>query len=258
MAVIHKKVWREYFEKITSGKKRFEIRLSDFEVKEGDTLVLEEWNENKEELTGRKIETTVTYVIKTKDLPFWAPEEVDKYSYQVIQFEPKKKEGEIPPRVYTQTFGVVGALLERDGKILLVREASRKGQDAGKWNHPAGWVEVGENPLHAISREVLEESGYSFTPKNILGIYSLVRLDIKKEMNAVLHPIKIIYTGDISDKQNGKLENDVTEVKWFTPNEIYAMGRNTLRDADIKQMVKDYFSGKKFPLDLLTHSIANN
>jgi hypothetical protein len=28
-----------------------------------------------------------------------------------------------------------------------------------------------------------------------------------------------------------------------------------LRDLDIKQMVKDYFSGNKYPLDLLTHTI---
>ena len=76
-------------------------------------------------------------------------------------------------RVFTQTFGVVGGLLERDGKILLVREAQRKGPDSGKWNHPAGWIDVGENPVEAVKREVLEESGFSFTPKHLLGIYSL-------------------------------------------------------------------------------------
>lgn len=42
MATIHKKVWKEYFEKIISGKKKFELRLDDFDVNEGDTLVLEE------------------------------------------------------------------------------------------------------------------------------------------------------------------------------------------------------------------------
>ena len=68
-------------------------------------------------------------------------------------------------RVFTQTFGVVGGLLERDGKIFLVREAQRKGPDNGKWNHPAGWIDVGENPVEAVKREVLEESGFSFSPK---------------------------------------------------------------------------------------------
>ncbi len=44
MAIINKKIWPEYFDAITSGKKKYELRLNDFEVNEGDTLVLEEWD----------------------------------------------------------------------------------------------------------------------------------------------------------------------------------------------------------------------
>lgn len=160
------------------------------------------------------------------------------------------------PRVFTQTFGVVGGILERDGKILLVRESQKKGPDNGKWNHPAGWIEVGEDPVEAVKREVVEESGFSFTPKYVLGIYSLVRKDLEKEIGVMHHPIKIIYIGDISETQNQNLEDDVTEAKWFSPEEIYAMDRKTLRDLDIKQMVRDYFAGKKFPLEILTHTVA--
>jgi len=39
MPTIHKKVWPEYFEQILSGRKKLELRLADFEVREGDTLV---------------------------------------------------------------------------------------------------------------------------------------------------------------------------------------------------------------------------
>ncbi|MDO8512037.1 MAG: DUF3850 domain-containing protein [bacterium] len=89
MATIHKKVWSEYFEQIIAGKKKFELRLADFEVNEGDTLVLEEWDKDKKEYTGRKIEVVATYIIKTKSQTFWSVEEVEKYGFQVIQFEPK-------------------------------------------------------------------------------------------------------------------------------------------------------------------------
>lgn len=159
-------------------------------------------------------------------------------------------------RIFTQTFGVVGGLLEKNGKILLVREARRKGPDHGKWNHPAGWIDVGENPIEAVKREVLEESGFSFTPKYLLGIYSLVRKDIEKELGATPHAIKMIFIGDISETQNETLEDDVTETKWFSPEEIDAMDKATLRDLDIKQIVKDYFAGKKFPLDSIVHTVA--
>ena len=49
MAIIHKKVWPEFFEKIISGKKKFELRLADFEINEGDILVLEEWDKDKKD-----------------------------------------------------------------------------------------------------------------------------------------------------------------------------------------------------------------
>ena len=94
MATIHKKVWREYFDKIISGKKKLELRLADFEVQEGDTLVLEEWDKDKKEYTGRKVEVVATYIFKTKGQTFWPPQEVEKYGFQIIQFEPKVLEPE--------------------------------------------------------------------------------------------------------------------------------------------------------------------
>lgn len=90
MAIIHKKVWKEYFGKIISGEKKFELRLADFDINEGDNLVLEEWDKDKKEYTGRKVEVVATYILKTKGLNFWPPEEVEKYGFQIIQFEPKE------------------------------------------------------------------------------------------------------------------------------------------------------------------------
>ena len=158
-------------------------------------------------------------------------------------------------RVFTQTFGVVGAIIENNGKILLVREAQRKGPDNGKWNHPAGWIDVGEDPLVAVKREVKEETGYGFKPTNVLGVYSLVRQDLKKQLNATPHPIKIIFIGNISGKQS-KLHSDVSEIRWFMPEEIQDMDKATLRDLDIKKMLDDYFSGKRYPLEVVSHTVS--
>ena len=89
MTIIHKKVWPEYFEEILAGRKKFELRLADFDVSEGDTLILEEWDQEKKAYTGRKSEVIATYVIKTKGQTFWPQEDIDKYGFQIIQFEPK-------------------------------------------------------------------------------------------------------------------------------------------------------------------------
>jgi len=44
MATIKKKLWPQYFDAVVAGKKKYELRLNDFEINEGDTLALEEWD----------------------------------------------------------------------------------------------------------------------------------------------------------------------------------------------------------------------
>ncbi len=65
MTTVTKKVDQKWFELILAGKKKFELRLADFDIVEGDTLRLEEYTvgDNRQP-TGRFIEKVVTYVRK--------------------------------------------------------------------------------------------------------------------------------------------------------------------------------------------------
>ena len=87
MAIITKKIPPDYFELIKSGKKKFELRLVEFEIKEGDMLVLEEWDPIKKEHTGRKIEKYVNYIFKFDLDTFGQKEEIIKKGLYVIQFD---------------------------------------------------------------------------------------------------------------------------------------------------------------------------
>lgn len=87
---IEKKVQPPYFEAILKGDKNFEVRLNDFECNEGDILVLREWDPEKKDYTGRTLEKKITYIVKTRDLPFWTKEEVEKNGYQIIGFKPEE------------------------------------------------------------------------------------------------------------------------------------------------------------------------
>jgi len=88
MAIINKKIWPEYFDAVASGKKKYELRLNDFEVNEGDILVLEEWDPKTKEYTGRKIEKKVTYVGQFKiDKLFWPEEKIKEKGIQIISLE---------------------------------------------------------------------------------------------------------------------------------------------------------------------------
>lgn len=64
VATIEKKIWPEYYDAIASGKKKYEIRLNDFEICEGDILLLKEWSPATSNYTGRSMKKKVTYVGK--------------------------------------------------------------------------------------------------------------------------------------------------------------------------------------------------
>ena len=85
--VIKKKLPIDYFELIASGKKRFELRVADFDVKEGDTLLLEEWNPATQTYTGRTIEKRVGYVLRFDLDTFGQRREIEEKGLLAIQLE---------------------------------------------------------------------------------------------------------------------------------------------------------------------------
>jgi hypothetical protein len=66
------------------GKKKFDVRVADFKVKEGDTLVLEEWDPKKK-YTGRKLTKKVKYVMKFGLNDFGQKSKIEKKGLYVIQ-----------------------------------------------------------------------------------------------------------------------------------------------------------------------------
>jgi ADP-ribose pyrophosphatase YjhB (NUDIX family) len=90
---------------------------------------------------------------------------------------------------YTQPYIVVGALVVRNDKILLLQENHLP--DKGKWNIPAGKLDYGESPVDAVSREVFEESGLKFKPTAILGLHSIHRKDVPNDTGTT-HVLRIV------------------------------------------------------------------
>lgn len=76
----------------------------------------------------------------------------------------------IPARYNTgYNIGVGGAVV-RDGRLLLVRRASRHGR--GNWQLPGGFIEPNETIEQAVVREVLEEAGVIAEVEAVLGLRS--------------------------------------------------------------------------------------
>ena len=74
-----------------------------------------------------------------------------------------------PPERYNSNYNLgVGGAVIKDGKLLMVRRASRRGR--GNWQIPGGFVEQDETMEQAVVREVEEEAGVTAEVVGVLGI----------------------------------------------------------------------------------------
>lgn len=81
---IHKKVWLDLFRLLQTKRKNVEIRLADFKLRQGDVLVLEEWNPKTRKYTGRSVERKVGMLLKF-NLTKWNPiADIKKFGHYLI------------------------------------------------------------------------------------------------------------------------------------------------------------------------------
>jgi len=80
------KTTSDLFEEVYSGRKKFEVRLGDKNIKEGDILILQEIDENRE-FTGREVRKKATFVRRTKDFNFWSQEQINEQGLVIAQLE---------------------------------------------------------------------------------------------------------------------------------------------------------------------------
>jgi len=69
----------------------------------------------------------------------------------------------LPDRVVPAVFALVR---DASGRLLLVRRL-----DSGNWEPPGGRVDPGESAVHAVLREVEEESGLQVRVTSVSGVY---------------------------------------------------------------------------------------
>ena len=140
----------------------------------------------------------------------------------------------------------VAAVIERDGKFLLVEENPDEGV---RYNQPAGHWEPGETLVAGTAREVLEETAHLFSPQWLQGIYSWhhPRKDITY--------LRFAYGGTLDgfDPQR-ELDDGIIRTVWLSPEEIRACAESH-RSPLILLCVEDYLAGRRYPLELVTHLI---
>jgi len=140
----------------------------------------------------------------------------------------------------------VAAVMERDGRFLLVEEEQEDGGEP-VYNQPAGHWERDETLVQACARETLEESAHRFEPKQLVGVYrwSPARGD--------LIYLRFAFCGEILGVEEGRaLDRGILRAVWLTPAEIRALAPRH-RSPLVWRCVEDYLAGRRYPLDLITH-----
>jgi GrpB-like predicted nucleotidyltransferase (UPF0157 family)/ribosomal protein S18 acetylase RimI-like enzyme/ADP-ribose pyrophosphatase YjhB (NUDIX family) len=118
--------------------------------------------------------------------------------------------GPLPDRKISRT-GVYGVAKE-DGKIFLVIQKS--GPYAGLFDLPGGGIEFGEDPICALHREFIEETGMGFRSMNQMDNFSAVTRvpALNGKPGYEFHQIGLIYSveglHDLEKKQKGSLKCD--------------------------------------------------
>lgn len=86
---IRKKTWPDYFEAVLKGDKQFDARLGDFKAEVGDILVLEEWDPELKDYTGRVIKRRVSYRLHVPytGTELWSETDLKQYGLQILSLE---------------------------------------------------------------------------------------------------------------------------------------------------------------------------
>ena len=138
----------------------------------------------------------------------------------------------------------VAALIERDGRFLMVQEET---SDGLRFNQPAGHLEEDESLIEATVRETLEETAHRFVTEYLIGVYQWPR------PQGDITYLRFAFGGSVGEEVPGlTLDDGIVRAVWMTPQEIRATA-DRHRSPLIVQCVEDWLAGRRYDLDLLRH-----
>lgn len=108
--------------------------------------------------------------------------------------------------------GVKALLKNSEGKFLLVRRNPKKYPEVGAlWDIVGGRIEPGSSLINNLKREVMEETSLVLSSEvRLVSAQDILRPD--------RHVVRLTYVGSVDGQP--KIDEEHTEAKWFTAEEI--------------------------------------
>jgi ADP-ribose pyrophosphatase YjhB (NUDIX family) len=140
----------------------------------------------------------------------------------------------------------VAAVIERDGKFLLVEELI----DGRKViNQPAGHLDPGESLAAACAREVLEETAHRFEPTGLIGVYRWHY--VPKDVTF----LRFCFKGKVLGREDRPLDKEIIGLHWLTRDQVKASA--AVRSPLVLACIDDYHqAGRNYPLELFSKEFA--
>lgn len=136
----------------------------------------------------------------------------------------------------------VAAIIERDGRYLLVEEHTPEGL---RLNNPAGHLDPGESPQQGVEREALEETTCTFRAEALVGVY-LSRF--QRGTDDITY-LRFAYCGSVGEPDPGRsLDHGIERTLWMTPDEVRASASRH-RSPLVLRCIEDHLAGRRLPMD---------
>jgi len=120
----------------------------------------------------------------------------------------------------TPKVDVRGAIFDDDERVLLMREKTD-----GRWSLPGGWADPGDAPSVAVTREVLEETGYHSSAVKLIACWDRDRQGNPPPLP--VHSYKLFFLCRRDGAVQAPAELETLEVGWFGLGDLrpLALGR---------------------------------
>lgn len=112
---------------------------------------------------------------------------------------------------------VTGAIIPKDGRILVAQRHSTSRFEPDKWEFPGGKVDFSEHPEEALKRELKEEMGIEIETGPVYEVIS----HVYDNDGDIRHVVLLFYICKITDGIPERL--DCQDLKWVNMVEITSL-----------------------------------
>ena len=136
---------------------------------------------------------------------------------------------------------IVGGIIEKEGKYLLVQEAKKKCYE--KWNFPAGHLDFNESLKQGAIREIKEETGCDV---KLDGVCYVAKRILEDDLF-----VMIVFNAKLINENIQFDKEEILDVKWFDYDEIVNKMESMLRGNYVRTAVINQNNNLVAPIDIV-------